>query len=171
MATRQVLSGPEVGEILVLPELVILPEAQAATRWHRESDGSLVLFVAHSAHCPECVVYAESLAAQSNEFGWWGGRSTVVLPAADSSARGLASRLPLRFVADPKCAARDRWRLDDGDGALVVADRWGQVYLSVNVGQGHALPTIGTVTRVLTQIGIQCPECGVPDVPWPGVTL
>lgn len=158
--------GPTVGEILVLPDLVVLPEVGDPRRWHIESDGSLVIFVAHSSDCPGCIGYAEDLAVQTDEFGWWGGRSTVVLPAADAPSAELAERLALRCVADTEGSARHRWHLGTSDAAVIVADRWGQVYLVANAGDGHSLPEPASdVRRVLTRIGIQCPECGVPDVP------
>lgn len=158
--------GPSVGEILVLPDLVVLPEAGKPRRWHIDSDGSLVVFVAHSSDCPGCLSYAADLVAQADEFGWWGGRSTVVLPAADASGAELAGRLTLKCVADIEGSGRRRWHLGASDAAVIVADRWGQVYLVADAGDGHDLPDPASdVMRVLTRIGIQCPECGVPDVP------
>lgn len=58
--------------------------------------------------------------------------SYVVLPRSETAWRSLATRLPLRFVADPSAAVRRQWRVAPGDATLIVADRWGQVFFTID---------------------------------------
>jgi hypothetical protein len=157
---------PAVGEILATAFLVVLPGGEETPLWHRPSDGSLVLAFLHGAGCHPCVEYATALAESSSTYRSWGGQAILVVSAAGPAARRLAGRVPLRVAADPGGAARSRWRIGRRDAALVVTDRWRQVYAAWNAGGSHKLPSpSGEVADTLALIGIQCPECGVPDVP------
>lgn len=162
--------APAVGEILAMPTLVALPENQSTNRWHHEREGSMVLAVLHGAECQPCLDYAGSLASQADRYRLWGGRPLIVLPSAGATARGFAERSPLQILADLSGSALARWHIGPREAAVLVADRWRQVYLAVNSGAGHELPDPETeITDVVMGIGIQCPECGVPDVPSTGL--
>lgn len=56
---------------------------------------------------------------------------------------------------------------DDGSGApaVLIADRYGEIFAEYHARQTPGLPGINDVLQWLAFINSQCPECGVPD--WP----
>jgi hypothetical protein len=49
--------------------------------------------------------------------------------------------------------------------AVVVTDRYGEVWAARPGGEAHRLPGGQDITEWLEFIEIQCPECGAPE--WP----
>lgn len=50
---------------------------------------------------------------------------------------------------------------------VAVVDRFGQIFTTVDAGEAHSFPEHVEILSTLLDIGIRCPECGVPDVPSP----
>ena len=151
-----------------LPPLT-LPSADGGppVEWRDTSRGAAVLVLPHSADCRACRAYLETLAAGDEAVRLWGGRTLALLPAGVDEARAFARecRLPFPVIPDPDGDARRRCGVLASAAAVLVADRWGQLYDVAVAGAGHELPSADEVEAWLRFLATQCPECGVPDEP------
>lgn len=121
-----------------------------------------VLFLAHGdGRCDACLEHVNRLA---REVDWrdWDGRLLVLMPGGDLAGEEPVHS-PARIVRlDADGAATN----GSVTAALVIADRYGQVYHSERIGRDHeAGPSPEAVEEWLRFLSTQCPECGVPDVP------
>lgn len=111
------------------------------------------------------------LTAQEERFRLWGGRVSVVLPPDTPVEQGrtLARELaPLVVLEDPEGAARTCLGLPRERAALLIADRWGQLY---HVEAADAVAELGAPDEIeewLRYLATQCAECGVLDEPGHG---
>ncbi len=127
---------------------------------------AILLFVPHHPECEECVRVLHDLAAQQTEYGLWDGKLVVVARDA-AAARSVALRLPELVVAVDATGAVVSDVAASGAGAL-LADRYGEVYHAWLVGRGeHEFPDATEVRDWFRFLTMQCPECGVPDIPTP----
>ncbi len=118
-----------------------------------------VLVVAHSDPCDECAGYLEAFepvaAAVRAEKGdvlalvgaGWEHHSSLPVPAVIVDGVTLAALSP------------------EGTPVVAVADRFGQLFARFDAGPDHLFPAHEDILTTLLNIGIGCPECGVPDVP------
>ena len=108
-----------------------------------------VLVSIHAAACQDCRRYLEELAGSSSEFYLWDARLLIVVP-------GIAAQLRPGFgqvLADEagQIAA-------PGQAAVLVADRYGQIFDAVYAGAGHNLPAPRQLEEWLKFLGTLCPE-------------
>lgn len=52
-----------------------------------------------------------------------------------------------------------------GEDAILIADRWGEVYYGARGSAPDVLPDTTEIEEWLKFLATQCPECGVPDEP------
>ena len=65
--------------------------------------------------------------------------------------------------ADP-----DAWAalgIPEGESALIIADRWGEVYFGRHSGTFADWPPPARIEEWIRFLAMQCPECGVIDEP------
>ena len=120
-----------------------------------------VLVVTHTEPCDRCAEYLDSLATHAGTLRAekadvlalvgpdWEDRSWTPVPALEADPALVEALSP------------------DGTPVVVVVDRFGQLFTRVDAGEEHAFPADDQVVGCLLDIGIRCPECGVPDVPSP----
>lgn len=60
---------------------------------------------------------------------------------------------------------RERLGLAPTEAAVVVADRWGEIYSIQSATRADDLPGMEETEEWLKYLATQCPECGVPDAP------
>jgi len=123
---------------------------------------ALVLVVTHAGPCDDCRGYLESFRTVAPSYK--AEKSDVVAlvgPEWDpaSWASWAAGAVPDERLRDALAGP--------GHPAVAVVDRFGQLFRRVDAGAGHAFPDHAGVLQTLIDIGIRCPECGVPDVPSP----
>lgn len=119
----------------------------------RESGGKTSVFVAvHSARCPGCRDYLKSLTPLSGEFEAWDARLLVIVPEPLSEAQDVAA--PFAKVLS------DEGHRFAGTGAafVLVADRYGQIFESMDAGSTHDLGSPAELAEWLKYIGTLCPE-------------
>lgn len=149
----------------------------------RPRRGNTVLFLAHGTECSGCLAWAESLVRSAgDELEAWDARLLVAPPASPTSPSSPPDRRapgsyadrvepfvpPALTTLDPGGRIRRRCGIDDGDAAVLVADRWGQVYHRSVAREASGLSGVAEIVKWARYMTIQCPECGVPDEP-PGM--
>ncbi len=124
--------------------------------------GPMLLLVAHSPGCDECLRYAQELAEACGRFTEWGGRLLVVVRGPVAAAQALAAELPrsMRVLADPHA------RLPAWGSSLIVADEWGEVFFAAPIDERHQLPTVDELVDWTRYVAIQCEECELPEGGW-----
>lgn len=107
--------------------------------------------------------YLQALAAAVPDFKAWDGRLIVVMPGgeAEGARRGADS---LTLVTETNGEA-EHCGVRDGEDAVIIADRWGQIYHIARGEGADALPNTSQIEEWFRFIDTQCPECGVPDEP------
>jgi hypothetical protein len=113
--------------------------------------------------------YLEQVAAAAPEIQEWYARILVVVAERDAGLRlhaALAGRLPV--LADPERTLARGLALPPGAGALVIADRYGQVYDARTAAAPAGLPGPTEIEAWVRFLSTQCPECGVIDEPGHG---
>ena len=124
-----------------------------------------VLVFPHPGSCPECATYLAALSEIAEDLRLWGTRMLVVAPGPAADPRTSDSP-GYTVLADEEHTARSRVGVNDGDVAVIVADRYGAVYQVSAAGADHCLPDPGDLVELAKFIDIQCPECGVPGPEW-----
>lgn len=116
--------------------------------------------------CSDCDDYLRRL-GQEQRLPMWGGR---ILAIGDPPPGPGGVELPdgVLPVTDPDGQARRAADVPPGTAAVLVVDRFGQVFARRTDEAGHDLPSAGDVLEEVRFISVQCPECEVPDVP-PGL--
>lgn len=121
-----------------------------------------VLVVTHDDVCEDCSRYLKSLDEIKDALQAEKGK---VLALVGPRWKEQAQALPVA------AALADNVLLDalsPGKTPVVaVVDRFGQLFTSVDAGDEHEFPEHERILSTLLDIGIRCPECGVPDVPSP----
>lgn len=114
--------------------------------------------------------YVDALAAAAPEIEQWYARIFVVLSGELDRARGLRAQLPgeLTVLADPAGEAYRQLGIRPAGAALLIADRYGQLYEVIEAEAPADLPSIAAVEEWTKYLATQCPECGVIDEPGHG---
>lgn len=122
-----------------------------------------VLVVTHADPCDRCSDYVASLGTRAASRP---AQKADVLALVGAAWEDRWSSPVRALVADPAVVEA----LSPGMTPVVaVVDRFGQLFTRVDAGDDHAFPDDDEVFGSLLDIAIRCPECGVPDVPSPGV--
>ncbi len=123
-----------------------------------------VLVVTHAETCEECSRYLDSFEEVADSIR---AEKADVLALVGDGWEERAPSLPVPVaVAD----GATRQMLSPEDTPVVaIVDRFGQVFSRVDAGADHSFPQHDKLLSGLIDLGIRCPECGVPDVPSPGL--
>ncbi len=160
-ATRQ---GPlKVGDQLPAMTLPEVPSGRPV-RWRFAPSGASVLVFPHQ-QCDECRDFLGRLDDEADEIRVWGARPLVVLPQGADTIGPLAEELSYPVLADEDSAARQACGVGSEQAVLFVADRYGSIHETFEVGDQHAFPPVDDLVEWAKFLGTQCPECGVPDEP------
>jgi len=118
-----------------------------------------VVALVHGGECEACRAYLEALASRAEEVREWEGRMTAVTEEAWGEAALLPAPLleQIRLLADPGHQVAGACGVVIP--ALLIADRWGAIYLAHEAGAEHRWPTPEEVVSALRYLAIQCPEC------------
>lgn len=161
--------GPGPGD--TLPPLELETEAGEPFRVETRTRRTRVLVAGHGPGCEACCRYASRLTEAAAEFGRWDGEAIVVVGPGGGgeletprAAEGAAVEGSIRpALRDPEGAARRRLGVPEDRVALLIADRFGEVFLREEADEADALPEPDAVLEWLRYLATQCPECGVPD--------
>jgi hypothetical protein len=127
-----------------------LPSAETGVSFAlRPASGATTVMVGvHSTACEGCRRYVDGLAASAPEFLAWDARLVIVVPG------------PGRFHARFGTVLADAGRriCSPEDAAVVVADRYGQIFDESHAGGGHGLPEPRQLEEWLKFLGTLCPE-------------
>lgn len=113
----------------------------------------------------------ERLARAAKNLELWAGRPLAIVASSLEEATELVGRVegvPFPVLADVDGAALRRLNVPSNRSALIIADRWGVVYHSVEAETAAELPEEDEVIEWVQYLATQCPECGVPDDPGHG---
>lgn len=136
--------------------------------WRLPRGARVLVFVPSSS--PDAEGYLEALAEHRARFRVWDGRPLIVVPEPPVEGGGPApgpAVLPYPIVTDAEGSARRRCGLARDDRAVIIADRWGEVYRAWTAESCEGLPDAVEIEEWVRFITTQCPECGVPDEPTP----
>jgi hypothetical protein len=135
--------------------------------WRDPARGATVAVFLQSADRAADLDYLRGLDSSARDFRAWDGRVIVVMPdQADQAARaGAADRTTsISVVTEPEGEA-EHCGVRGGEDAILIADRWGQIYHGARGSTPDALPTPAEIEEWLQYLATQCPECGVIDEP------
>lgn len=114
---------------------------------------NLVLFLTHPPGCAACEQKLRELTDARGELREEEAEVLAVVPGSAAEVREMKRRLALSL---PLLIDADRTL--SGGAAMVVTDRFGEVFAITRSGEGHRLPTVADIAGELAFIGMQCPE-------------
>lgn len=162
--TGMIIRGPESGRT-ILPFTLPDSDGQLVRSWSYRQRRNLVLFFHHGASCATCRALLHDLARSLEAFR---DEEAVIFPIgpdlpaeAGVLARALSCAFPL--LSDPAGTIAAQHGIEAP--AVLVADRFGEIWAAWAGGAGHELPDVPEMIRWLEFIEVQCPECGVAE--WP----
>lgn len=106
-----------------------------------------VILLPHAFKCAACERYAMELDALAAEFRAWDARLLVIAAAPDDW---------LQRLSFAKAAIHERDTASEA--AVLVADRYGQVFHITRPGKEHAFPSPPEIVEWLKYLGTLCPE-------------
>jgi hypothetical protein len=119
--------------------------------------GSRVLLFVRDAALGGARSYISALEARVEELREWYGSALLVTERA----------VPETTIPRARAAA-DAWAalgIPEGESALIIADRWGDVYSAQHSRSFGDLPSTDQIEEWIRFLAMQCPECGVIDEP------
>jgi peroxiredoxin len=155
---RLAISGPASGHHL---RPFALPDAAGRTvqLWQYLQHSNVVLFFHHGVDCAACRATLQELATLVDTFSQ---EETVVLavgPDQLAENQQLADQIghPFPLLSDSTEQTVAQQELDIP--ALVIADRWGEIWAAWVGEPDHRLPSGQEILQWLVFIEAQCPEC------------
>jgi len=138
-----------------------LPRADGTrvSAWDYRQRSNLLIFFHHGLACAGCRAILGDLA---KNLGRYLSEETAVLAIGPDDA-AAAEHLPL--LIDPSCETARHCGLMPP--ALVIADRYGEIWSAWTGGEAHDLPDQEQVLMWVERLEMQCEECGQPD--WPPI--
>lgn len=137
-------------------------------RWRNPAGGSTVAVFLQSDDREGDRAYLRELTDAAEDFRLWAGRVIVVMPdqprGGGGPLGGSAGQRTISLVTETEGEAEHCGVRGDED-AILIADRWGQVYYGARGNTADALPDTEEIEEWLQFLATQCPECGVPDEP------
>lgn len=123
-----------------------------------------VLVVTHDEPCDPCLAYLDSFASVAESLRAEKGDVLALVGA------GWQHHAPSSPVSAALVDGSIRQALSPAQTPVVaIVDRYGQLFGRFDAGRDHSFPDHEQVLSKLLDIGLRCPECGVPDVPSPDV--
>lgn len=123
-----------------------------------------VLVLTHPDPCEGCVAY---LAAVHEAAELIEGERAEALAIVTVHWQDRAASIQLPALIDDGVVSS--LLSSSHEPVVAVTDRFGQLFARYDAGSDHLFPELEWVLTSLLDIGIGCPECGVPDVPCPTV--
>lgn len=108
-----------------------------------------VLLVLDRETCPACQRYLDEFASLGDEFAVWDARLLIAVPRSATCvvpAFGIPIWDPERLLAVAEVPA------------VLVADRYGQLWDVVSAGAAHRFPAAPEIAEWLKYLGTLCPE-------------
>jgi len=158
------IRGPASGQMLKPFALPAADDRQVRS-WDYQQRRNLVLLLHHGLGCAACRASLRDLAAEATRMRATEAVLLAIGPDDPEATRQLAADLDrsVLLLSDPSGSVATRQGLTVP--AVVVTDRFGEIWASWPGGDEHRLPSPAEVLDWLRYIGVQCPECGPPE-PW-----
>jgi len=156
---------PEVTHPLIrvgslLPNLRLVDGDDAGTDLRPSSQALLVVFV-HPGRCPACASYLGEAEGSLDDLRSWGTALVGVVPAGEPP---VEAGFPV--LTDEGGESRRRLGIGAGEAAVLLADRWGEVFEVATFGPEHGLPLPRQLVESAKIVDLSCGECNVPDPHW-----
>jgi peroxiredoxin len=166
--TKEPRSGCRPGDRL--PDLALPATTGGAIQLRSPAEGPLVLVLVRFADAAACREYLDTLAGASADFAVWDGRLLAVFDSppgrgtrTEEEVEAGAPTFPFAAAVDEEHRLRRSCGLRPAETAVIIADRWGEIYFVATDEGESALPNAATIEEWLRYLATQCPECGVPD--------
>jgi hypothetical protein len=148
-----------------------LPAAPIGATFHlvtQGRDATVLLLV--PAQLEPWKSYLAALAATAAEIEQWYARILLVLHGDLRLARRLRelASAALTVLVDPQAETHRQSGVDPAHAALLIVDRYGQIYDAVEAARPDDLPSLADIQEWTKFLATQCPECGVIDEPGHG---
>jgi hypothetical protein len=152
------------GDRLPILELRSAPHGRIEKFRQRSPDALVLLLLPEDG--PASRVTVEALADRAEAIEHWYAHILVVAGPPEHAAE-IAShtRGKLTVIADPDRATFERIGIAAGNAALVIADRYGQIYELAEATAATEIPSTDEIEEWTKFLATQCPECGVIDEP------
>ncbi len=119
-----------------------------------------VVFFPHAA-CALCDEYVRTLGRGARALRDWDARPVVVVGSGEEArGRALAAAAPGVTVLEEPVGVpvRARGEIPPDSAALLVADRFSDIWHGYDMGGGHAFPGLPELEDWLRFLATQCPE-------------
>ncbi len=145
----------------ILPHLTLSgPGGAPSVPWPGRH--ATILVVAHPGPCAGCTRYLDELSGSITDLQEWATRLLGVRSQCDEGH-------PFPLLGDVDGTARQRLGIKDGQAAVILADRWGEVVEAAAVGADHAFPLPHQLVESAKIVDLSCGECNVPSEEWRAV--
>lgn len=134
-------------------------------RWRDPTRGSVVAVFLQSDDRAADLSYLQGLDAAAPTLRLWDGRVIVVMPDAPPRTDAGAERAAELLLVTDSGEEAERCGVRDNEDAILIADRWGQIFHGARGATAAALPTPAEIEEWVQFLAMQCPECGVIDEP------
>ena len=143
----------------VLPRLT-LPRAEGDGKMALTGQQSSLLVFVHPRPCDDCAAYLAELAGSLDDLRGWATRLLVVAGKVD-----VGDQL-FPVLRDDDGAARHRLGIGGEDAAVLLTDRWGEVFEVATFGPDHGFPLPRELVESAKIVDLSCGECNVPGPEW-----
>lgn len=125
------------------------------------SSQALLLVFVHSGPCSRCVSYLNEISGTVEDLRSWGTRLVGVVPESEDAAPG-----PFPVLRDEGDEGRRRLGVGAAEAAVILTDRWGEVFEVAAYGSDHGLPLPRQLIESAKIVDLTCGECNVPGPEW-----
>jgi hypothetical protein len=154
---RETNAGAEATSIPRRLPALVLHENNHSIPLYSPELGSRVLLLLRAAHLNDGRSYIAALESSRAEIRDW--YADVLLVREDS-------RVPTTLLtAQADSGQWDALGVPAGESALIIADRWGEVYVARHSTSVSDFPAASEIEQWVRFLATQCPECGVIDEP------
>ncbi len=121
-----------------------------------------LVFFPHPGADGECAAYVRRHAGAARDLADWDARTIAVVSAGEDEA-GAALQEGARGVTvlvdrPGDAGARARAGVSAQSAAILIADRFGEIWHGYDFGGGHAFPDVRELEAWLRYLGTMCPE-------------
>jgi len=75
-------------------------------------------------------------------------------------------KLPFPLLRDDGGVTRQRLGIGGREAAVILADRWGEVFEATTVDDDHGFPPAGQLVESAKIVDLGCGECNAPSPEW-----
>ena len=119
-----------------------------------------LLVLVHPDGCPACADYLGEVGDAVDDLRSWGTQVVGVTPGP------LPDHLPFLVLGDEDNSGRRRLGIADDEAAVLLADRWGEVFEVAAFGGDHGFPLPRQLVESAKIVDVSCGECNVPGPEW-----